>query len=197
LVEQMQTNYGDRACDCWVTLSALLLLIRLPANIANLLLAARVGQSFGRRRSGLALGASRSRLGSADAHRKRTAGAGRRGRRDSYLAYVGTHAILLVAFRGRPNMFPSRRGLSPGRIGPFRAGFWSVATGDRCLELHQPGWTSQSYLPMPLRSSRPVPRSTARSGWFRKSLVIVQVAFSIVLLIGAGPGDAKYLRNLE
>src|SRR5438876_3948747 len=174
-VEQMQTNYA-MGLRLLVTLSALLLLIAC-ANIANLLLA-RGSANRSQTAVRLALGASRSRLVRqmlTESVLLALVG----GAAGLYLAYVGTHAILLVAFRGAQYVPIEAR---PSLAVLAFALLLSVATG--IVFGIAPAWmTSQSY---PADALRRAGRSTVdRSSVVQKSLVIVQVAFSIVLLIGA------------
>jgi len=185
-VEQMQTNYA-MGLRLLVTLSALLLLIAC-ANIANLLLA-RGSANLSQTAVRLALGASRSRLVRqmlTESVLLALVG----GAAGLYLAYVGTHAILLVAFRGAQYVPIEAR---PSLAVLAFALLLSVATG--IVFGIAPAWmTSQSY---PADALRRAGRSAAdRSSVVQKSLVIVQVAFSIVLLIGAGM-VTQSLRNLE
>jgi len=185
-VEQMQTNYA-MGLRLLVTLSALLLLIAC-ANIANLLLA-RGSANLSQTAVRLALGASRSRLVRqmlTESVLLALVG----GAAGLYLAYVGTHAILLVAFRGAQYVPIEAR---PSLAVLAFALLLSVATG--IVFGIAPAWmTSQSY---PADALRRAGRSTVdRSSVVQKSLVIVQVAFSIVLLIGAGL-VTQSLRNLE
>jgi predicted permease len=185
-IEQMQTDYALEL-HLLVTLSALLLLIAC-ANIANLLLArgSAIRSQIAVR---LALGAPRSRLIrqvlTESVLLALIGGAG-----GLYVAYAGTHAILLLAFRGA-HYIPIDARPSIAVLG-FALGL-SLATG--ILFGSAPAWmTSQSN---PADALRGAGRSRGdRSSAIQKSLVIVQVAFSIVLLIGAGL-VTQNLRNLE
>jgi predicted permease len=185
-VEQMQTNYA-MGLHLLVTLSALLLLIAC-ANIANLLLA-RGSANRSQTAVRLALGAPRSRL-IRQMLTESVLLALVGGAAGLYVAYAGTHAILLVAFRGS-HYIPIDARHSIAVLG--FALVLSLATG--ILFGIAPAWmTSQSN---PADALRGAGRSTGdRSSVIQKSLVIVQVAFSIVLLIGAGL-VTQNLRNLE
>jgi macrolide transport system ATP-binding/permease protein len=185
-VEQMQTNYA-KGLHLLVTLSALLMLIAC-ANIANLLLA-RGSANRAQTAVRLALGAPRSRvIQQMLTENVLLALVG--GAAGLYVAYAGTHVILLVAFRGT-HYIPIDARPSVAVLG--FALVLSVATG--IVFSIAPAWmTSQSN---PADVLRGAGRSTGdRSSVVQKSLVIVQVAFSIVLLIGAGL-VTQSLRNLE
>jgi predicted permease len=185
-VEQMQTNYAI-GLHLLVTLSALLLLIAC-ANIANLLLA-RGSANRSQTAVRLALGASRSRLVRqmlTESVLLALVG----GAAGLYVAYVGTHAILLLAFRGAHHI-PIEARPSVAVLG--FALLLSLATGI-VFGIARAWMSSQSY---PADALRGAGRSTGdRSSVAQKSLVIVQVAFSIVLLVGAGL-VTQSLRNLE
>ena len=185
-VEQMQTDYAI-GLHLLVTLSALLLLIAC-ANIANLLLA-RGSANRSQAAIRLALGAPRSRL-IRQMLTESVLLAMVGGAAGLYVAYAGTQAILLLAFRGA-HYIPIDARPSLSVLG--FALLLSLATG--IVFGIAPAWmTSQSYPADPLRGAG---RSTGdRSSVVQKSLVIVQVAFSIVLLIGAGL-VTQSLRNLE
>jgi len=185
-VEQLQTDYaiGLRLLG---TLSALLLLIAC-ANIANLLLA-RGSANRSQTAVRLALGAPRSRLiRQMLTESVLLALAG--GAAGLYLAYAGTHAILLLAFRGAHYIPIDARPTVPA------LGFallLSLATG--IVFGIAPAWMASRS--DPADALRGAGRSTGdRSSVLQKSLVIVQVAFSIVLLIGSGL-VTQSLRNLE
>jgi predicted permease len=185
-VEQMQTNYAI-GLRLLVTLSAFLLLIAC-ANIANLLLA-RGSANRSQTAVRLALGAPRSRLIQqmlTESVLLALAG----GAAGLYVAYAGTQAILLLAFRGAHYIPIDARPSVPALCFAL---LLSLATG--IVFGIAPAWmTSQSN---PADALRGAGRSIAdRSSVVQKSLVIVQVAFSIVLLIGAGL-VTQSLRNLE
>ena len=185
-VEKMQTDYA-LGLQLLVTLSALLLSIAC-ANIANLLLArgaARRSQAAVR----LALGAPRGRLiRQMLTESVLLALAG--GAAGLYVAYAGTRLILLLAFRGA-NYVPIDARPSLPVLG--FAVLLSLVTG--IVFGIAPAWMASQCNPIDaLRGSR---RSVGdRSSMLQKPLVIAQVAFSIVLLIGAGL-VAESLRNLE
>src|SRR6184192_4800569 len=107
-----------------------------------------------------------------------------------YVAYAGTHAILLLAFRGASYVPIDARPSLP--VLGFSI-LLSLMTGIVFGIL--PAWTaSQSD---PLDALRGAGRSTGdRASVVQKLLVVAQVAFSIVLLIGAGL-VTESLRNLE
>jgi len=185
-VERIQTDYA-LGLRLLVTLSALLLLIAC-ANIANLLLA-RGSANRSQTAVRLALGAPRTRLiRQMLAESVLLAIAG--GAAGLYVAYAGTHAILLLAFRGAHYIPIDARPSVP--ILGF-AILLSLVTG--ILFGIAPAWmASQSD---PIDALRRTGRSTTdHSSLLQKTLVIAQVAFSIVLLIGAGL-VTESLRNLE
>jgi macrolide transport system ATP-binding/permease protein len=185
-VARMQTDYA-MGLRLLVTLSALLLLIAC-ANIANLLLArgsANRSQTVVR----LALGAPRSRLIQQmliESVLLSLAG----GAAGLYVAYAGTHAILLLAFRGAHYVPIEARPSLP--VLGFSL-LLSLVTGI-VFGIAPALMTSQSD---PADALRGAGRSTGdRSSIVQKPIGIVQVAFSIVLLIGAGL-VTQSLRNLE
>src|SRR6266478_2232082 len=185
-VEQMQTNYAI-GLHLLVTLSALLLLIAC-ANIANLLLA-RASANRSQTAVRLALGAPRQRLiRQMLTESVLLALAG--GAAGLYVAYAGTHAILFLAFRGARYIPIDARPSVPA------LGFallLSLATG--IAFGIAPAWMASRS--DPADALRGAGRSRGdRSSVVQKPLVIVQVAFSIVLLIGAGL-VTQSLRNLE
>ncbi len=185
-VEEMQTNYAI-GLRLLVTLSALLLLIAC-ANIANLLLA-RGAANRSQTAVRLALGAPRSRLiRQMLTESVLLALAG--GAAGLYVAYAGTHTILFLAFRGARYIPIDARPSVPA------LGFallLSLATG--IAFGIAPAWMAS--LSDPADALRGAGRSRGdRSSVVQKPLVIVQVAFSIVLLIGAGL-VTQSLRNLE
>ena len=185
-VEQLQTDYAT-GLRLLVTLSGLLLLIGC-ANVANLLLA-RGSANRSQTAVRLALGAARSRL----VRQMLTESvllALLGGAAGVYVAYAGSRAILVLAFRGAHYIPIDARPSLPVLV---FAVLMSVATG--IVFGMAPAWiASRSH---PADALRGVGRSTGdRSSGVQKSLVVMQVAFSIVLLIGAGL-LTKSLRNLE
>ena len=185
-VEQMQADYAV-GLRLLVTLSGLLLLIAC-ANIANLLLA-RGSAKRSQTALQLALGAPRSRLiRQMLTESLLLAVAG--GLAGLYVAHAGTQAILLLAFRGA-HYIPIEARLSLPVLG--FALVLSVATG--IVFGIAPAWlSSRSDLGHALGGTG---RSTGdRTAVAQKPLVVAQVAFSIVLLIGAGL-VTQSLRNLE
>ena len=185
-VERLQTDY-ETGLHLLVTLSALLLLIAC-ANIANLLLA-RGSANRTQTAVRLALGAPRNRLiRQMLTESVLLALAG--GAAGLYVAYAGTHAILLLAFRGA-NYIPIDARPSVPVLG--FAVLLSLITGIVFGIL--PAWTASKC--DPLDALRGAGRSTSdRSSVLQRPLVVAQVAFSIVLLIGAGL-VTQSLRNLE
>jgi predicted permease len=185
-VEQMQTDYA-RGLRLLVTLSALLLLIA-SANIANLLLA-RGSANRSQTAVRLALGAPRRRLIRqmlTESILLALAGGGA----GLYVAYAGTHAILLLAFRGAHYIPIDARPSLPALGFAF---LLSLAIG--IVFGIAPAWVASRS--DPADALRGAGRSTGdRSTIVQKPLVMVQVAFSIVLLIGAGL-VTQSLRNLE
>lgn len=185
-VEKLQTDY-ETGLQLLVTLSALLLLIAC-ANIANLLLA-RGSANRSQTAVRLALGAPRSRLiRQMLTESVLLALAG--GAAGLYVAYAGTRTILLLAFRGASYIPVDGRPSLP--VLGF-AVLLSLITGIVFGIL--PAWTASKS--NPLEALRGAGRSPGdRPSVLQKSLVITQVAFSIVLLIGAGL-VTQSLRNLE
>jgi predicted permease len=175
-VGQMQTDYAA-GLRLLVTLSALLLLIAC-ANIANLLVA-RGSANRAQTAVRLALGAPKARL--VRQMLTETVLLGLMGGAAALcVAYAGTHAILALAFRGA-HYVPIDARPSLAVLG--FAFLLSVATG--IMFGVAPAWvTSHSNAAQALsgagRSAGDCPSR------IQKSLVVVQVAFSIVLLIGAG-----------
>jgi macrolide transport system ATP-binding/permease protein len=185
-VNQMQTDYAA-GLRLLVMVAALVLLIAC-ANIANLLLA-RGAADRSQTALRLALGAPRGRL----IRQKLTesillAVAG--GTAGLYVAYAGTRTILLLAFRGA-HYIP----INPKPSLPV-FGFailLSLITG--VVFGVAPAWIGSRS--DPADALRGAGRSTSdRSAVVQKPLVILQVAFSIVLLIGTGL-LTQSLRNLE
>ena len=185
-VEQLQTDYA-LGLRLLVTLSALLLLIAC-ANIANLLLA-RGSSNRSQNAVRLALGAPRTRLVrqmlTESVLLALVGGAAALG-----VAYAGTHVILSLAFRGAQYVPIDAR---PSVVVLGFTFLLSVATGIAFGVA--PAWmTSQSD---PANALRGAGRAVGdHSSKVQKSLVIVQMAFSIVLLIGAGL-VTQSLRNLQ
>jgi predicted permease len=185
-VEKLQADY-ETGLHLLVTLSALLLLIAC-ANIANLLLA-RGSANRSQIALRLALGAPRHRL-IRQVLTESVLLALVGGAAGLYVAYTGTHAILLLAFRGADFVPIDARPSLP--VLGF-AVLLSLITGIVFGIL--PAWTASKS--DPLDALRGAGRSTAdRSSLLQKPLIIAQVAFSIVLLIGAGL-VTQSLRNLE
>jgi predicted permease len=185
-VEEMQASYAS-GLHLLITLSTLLLLIAC-ANIANLLLA-RGSANRCQTAVRVALGAPRSRL-IRQMLTESVLLALIGGAAGLCVAYAGTRAILLVAFRGA-QYIPIDARPSLGVLG--FAITLSLATG--ILFGIAPAWiSSQSN---PADALRGAGRSTnERSSAIQRSLVIVQVGLSLVLLIGAGL-VTRSLRNLE
>ena len=185
-VNKMQEDYAT-GLRLLMTLSGLVLLIAC-ANIANLLLARGVANRL-QTAVRLALGAPRRRLiRQMLTESVLLASAG--GAAGLYVAYAGTHAILLLAFHGSHYVPISARPSLP--VLGF-ALVLSLVTG--IVFGVAPAWmTSRSD---PADTLRGAGRSTRdRSALAQKPLVILQVALSIILLIGAGL-LTQSLRNLE
>jgi macrolide transport system ATP-binding/permease protein len=185
-VGKLQTDY-ETGLHLLVTLSALLLLIAC-ANIANLLLA-RGSANRSQMAVRMALGAPRHRL-IRQMLTESVLLALMGGAAGLYIAYAGTHAILLLAFRGANYIPIDAR--PPLPVLGF-AVLLSLVTG--IVFGIAPAWmASQSN---PIDALRGSGRSTGdRSSVLQKPLVIAQVAFSIALLIAAGL-VTQSLRNLE
>ena len=185
-VDQLQTDYVS-GLRLLVTLSALLLLIAC-ANIANLLLA-RGSSNRPQMAVRLALGAPRARL-VRQVLTESVLLALVGGTAALCVAYAGTHAILALAFRGAHYVPIDAR---PSGVVLVFTLLLSVVTG--IVFGVAPAWMSSRS--DPANALRGAGRSTGdRSSGIQKSLVIAQVAFSMVLLIGAGL-VTQSLRNLE
>jgi macrolide transport system ATP-binding/permease protein len=185
-VDQMQSEYAV-GLRLLLTLAGLVLLIAC-ANVANLLLARR---SADRSQTAvrLALGAPRTRL-IRQMLTESVLLALVGGAAGLYVAYAGTHAILLFVFRGA-NYIPIDARPSVPVLG--FALLLSLATG--IVFGIAPAWMASRS--NPVYALRGAGRSAGdRSSVLQKPLVIAQVAFSIVLLIGAGL-VTESLRNLE
>jgi predicted permease len=185
-VEQLQTDYA-LGLRLLATLSVLLLLIAC-ANIANLLLArgsANAAQTAVR----LAMGGTRLRLIQqllTESVILAVAG----GSAGLYVAYAGGHALLLLAFRGADYVPISSRPSVPVLL--FAVGL-SLITG--IVFGIAPAWMASRA--NPADALRGAGRATSeRSPTLQKALIIVQVAMSIVLLVGAALLTSS-LRNLE
>jgi len=165
-----------------------LVLLIACANIANLLLA-RGAADRSQTALRLALGAPRARLIRAKLTESiLLAVAG--GAAGLYVAYTGTRTILLLAFRGAHYTPISPK---PSLTVLAFAFLLSLITG--VVFGVAPAWIGSRS--DPADALRGAGRSTGdRSSLVQKPLVILQVAFSIVLLIGAGL-VTQSLRNLE
>jgi len=185
-VNQMQADYAA-GLRLLVTLSGLVLLIAC-ANVPTLLLARGAATRL-QTAVRLALGAPRRRLmGQTLTESILLALAG--GVAGLYVAYTGTHAILLLTFRGASYVPISARP-SPAVLG--FAFLLSLVTG--IVFGVAPSWIGSRS--DPADALRGAGRSTRdRVSSAQKPLVILQVALSIVLLIGAGL-LTESLRNLE
>jgi len=185
-VDQMQTDYAQ-GLRLLVTIAALVLLIAC-ANVANLLLARGAAHRL-QTAVRLALGAPRTRL----IRQKLTESillAVMGGAAGLYVAYAGTRTILLLAFRGAKYIPISPKPSLPVLGFAF---LLSLITG--VVFGVAPAWIGSRS--DPADALRGAGRSTGdRSSLVQKPLVIVQVAFSAVLLIGAGL-VTQSLRNLE
>jgi predicted permease len=185
-VEQMQTAYA-LGLRLLVALSVLLLLIAC-ANIANLLLA-RGSASQSQTAVRLALGGTRLRLIQqllTESVLLSLAG----GLAGLYVAYAGGQALLLLAFRGADYIPISTRPSGPVLL--FAVGL-SLMTG--IVFGIAPAWMASRS--NPADALRGAGRATSeKSSTLQKSLIVVQVAMSIVLLVGAALLTTS-LRNLE
>jgi predicted permease len=185
-VQKMQTDYTT-GLQLLLTLSGLLLLIAC-ANIANLLLA-RGSANRPQIAVRLALGAARSRLiRQMLTESLLLAIAG--GLAGLYVAYAGANAILLLAFRGAQHVpIDARPSL------PVLGFALLVSLGTGIVFGIAPAWMASRC--DPAGALRRAGRSGSdRFSTLQKPLLIAQVAFSIVLLIGAGL-VTQSLRNLE
>jgi predicted permease len=181
---QDQTKSGLRLL---VIIAGLVLLIAC-ANLANLLLA-RAAAAWSDTAIRVALGAPRGRLIS-QIITESVLLAVLGGAAGLLVAFLGARAILLIAFRGA-HYVPLHATPSLAVLG--FAFLLSLVTG--IIFGAAPAWiTSRSD---PADALRGAGRSTGdRSSVPRKSLVVIQVALSVVLLIGAGL-LTESLRNVE
>ena len=185
-VENMQRDAGA-GLRLLMTISGLVLLIAC-ANIANLLLARGAATRF-ETAIRVALGAPRRRL-IRQIITESVLLAVLGGLAGLAVAFAGTRTILLVAFRGS-HFVPISATPSLPVLG--FAFLLSLVTG--VVFGVAPAWiTSHSD---PIEALRGAGRSTRdRASLARRSLVVLQVALSAVLLIGAGL-LTESLRNLE
>ena len=185
-IANMQQEYG-KGLQLLISISALVLLIAC-ANIANLVLVrgmARRAETSIR----MALGAQRKRL-IRQMLTESVVLSCMGGLAGLVVAYVGTKVLLAMAFPDATNL-PIHASPSPAVLA-FAFGL-SLVTG--LIFGIAPAWvTSHSEPAEALRGSN---RSTKdHSGWLQRSLVILQAALSLVLLVGAGL-MAKSLNKLE
>jgi predicted permease len=185
-IENMQQEFGT-GLKLLITVSALVLLIAC-ANIANLVLVrgmARRSETSIR----MALGAQRSRL-IRQMLTESVVLSCLGGIAGLAVAYGGSRLLLAMAFPDAHNL-PIDASPSTAVLA-FAFGL-SLLTG--LIFGVAPAWvTSHSQPAEALRGSN---RSTSdRSGWVQRSLVILQAALSLVLLVGAGL-MAKSLNKLE
>jgi len=185
-IANMQQEYG-KGLQFLMWISGLVLLIAC-ANIANLVLVrgmARRAETSIR----MALGAQRKRL-IRQMLTESVVLSCMGGLAGLALAYAGTRLLLTMAFPNASNL-PIHASPSPVVLA-FAFGL-SLITG--LIFGVAPAWiTSHSDPAEALRGSN---RSTSdQSGWVQRSLVVLQAALSVVLLVGAGL-MAKSLNNLE
>ncbi|RSL17786.1 putative permease [Edaphobacter aggregans] len=185
-IANMQQEFGT-GLRLLISISALVLLIAC-ANIANLVLVrgmARRAETSIR----MALGAQRKRL-IRQMLTESVVLSCMGGLAGLVVAYGGTRVLLTMAFPGATNL-PIHATPSPVVL-TFAFGL-SLITG--LIFGIAPAWvTSHSEPAEALRGSN---RSTMdHSGWLQRSLVILQAALSLVLLVGAGL-MAKSLNKLE
>ena len=175
-VDRLRETYSA-GLHLLLTLSGLVLLIAC-ANIANLMLArgAASRSEIGVR---LALGAPRQRLirqTLVESILLALAG----GAAGVYLAYVGIHAILLLAFRGAHNIpVDARPSLAVLGFALVLSLVTGVAFGVG------PAWVASGVDPANAFRSATHLRQD-KLGFARRSLVVLQVALSVILLFGAG-----------
>ena len=185
-VDKMQTDYAA-GLRLLMTVAGLVLLIAC-ANIANLFLA-RGAASRLYTAVRAALGASRQRL-IRQVLTESVLLAVLGGLAGLYVAYAGTHAILWVAFRGAQYLPIDA---SPSWLVLGFAFLLSLVTG--IVFGSAPAWAASHV--QPAEVLRGAGHSTRdNSSLARRSLVVAQVALSMVLLIGAGL-LTRSLRNLE
>ena len=173
-VSTLRTRYAD-ALRVLAVVSLLVLLIAC-ANLANLLLARTQPFQFAMR---AALGASRLRL----VREMLTSGvvlAVAGGAAGVVVAYLGVRAIVAMAFRGAAFMPIDA---SPSLSILAFAGAMSLVAG--VIFTTAPAWIMSKA--NPIDALRGGARTTAdRSTLMRQGLVVLQVAVSLVLIVGAG-----------
>src|SRR5947208_5207065 len=185
-VDKMQTDYAA-GLRLLMTVAGLVLLTAC-ANIANLFLA-RGAASRLYTAVRAALGASRQRL-IRQVLTESVLLAVLGGLAGLYVAYAGTHTILWVAFRGAQYLPIDA---SPSWLVLGFAFLVSLVTG--IVFGAAPAWAASRVAPAEVL--RGAGHSTGdHASLARRSLVVVQVALSMVLLIGAGL-LTRSLRNLE
>jgi macrolide transport system ATP-binding/permease protein len=185
-IANMQQRYG-KSLKFLMWTSALVLLIAC-ANIANLVLV----RGIARRAEisiRMALGAQRKRL-IRQMLTESVVLSCLGGLAGLAVAYVGTRILLTMAFPNATNL-PIHASPSPAILAFAFA--LSLITG--LIFGIAPAWiTSHSD---PAEALRGANRSTSdKSGWVQRSLVVLQAALSLILLVGAGL-MAKSLNNLE
>ena len=169
-----------------VTIAGLVLLIAC-ANVANLLLA-RGASARSVSAIRIALGAQRRRLiRSVLTESVLLAVIG--GLAGLFVAFAGTRAILLLAFRGS-HFVP----INPMPSFPVLAFAFALSLVTGIVFGVAPAWmTSHSD---PAEALRGVGRGTSDRSLSQKSLVVLQISLSVVLLVGAGL-VTRTLRKLE
>jgi macrolide transport system ATP-binding/permease protein len=185
-IANMQQRYG-KGLKFLMWTSALVLLIAC-ANIANLVLVRGIARRT-ETSIRMALGAQRKRL-IRQMLTESVVLSCLGGLAGLAVAYAGTRILLTMAFPNATNL-PIHASPSPAVLAFAFA--LSLLTG--LIFGIAPAWiTSHSD---PAEALRGANRSTSdKSGWVQRSLVVLQAALSLILLVGAGL-MAKSLNNLE